>query len=280
MIYYLYNPLSKGGKGEFVSRKQAKKHERKGEKTECFSLLDIREDISVFLKRLTAEDTVVICGGDGTLHQIINSVNMEEIPCKLYFYKAGSGNDYARGHKGNPFEISKEIKDLPYFNVNGEERKFRFMNGVGIGIDADICYSVNLHNKEESYLKTTIKALKNYKPFSLDLKLDGKDPVHYDDVYFVIAMNGKYIGGGMKIAPHAVRGDDHLDVYVITSKSKSALLRILILVYLGIHEKFKKIVHFSCAKEVEIKCSEDKKLQSDGEDMENIKTLYVNRDKH
>lgn len=39
-------------------------------------------------------------------------------------------------------------------------------------------------------------------------------------------MNGKYIGGGMKIAPHAVRGDDHLDVYVITSKSKSALLRI------------------------------------------------------
>ena len=168
MIYYLYNPLSKGGKGEFVSRKQAKKHERKGEKTECFSLLDIREDISVFLKRLTAEDTVVICGGDGTLHQIINSVNMEEIPCKLYFYKAGSGNDYARGHKGNPFEISKEIKDLPYFNVNGEERKFRFMNGVGIGIDADICYSVNLHNKEESYLKTTIKALKNYKPFSLD----------------------------------------------------------------------------------------------------------------
>ena len=84
----------------------------------------------------------------------------------------------------------------------------------------------------------------------------------------------------MKIAPHAVRGDDHLDVYVITSKSKSALLRILILVYLGIHEKFKKIVHFSCAKEVEIKCSEDKKLQSDGEVMENIKTLYVNRDKH
>ena len=53
MIYYLYNPLSKGGKGEFVSRKQAKKHERKGEKTECFSLLDIREDISVFLKRLS-----------------------------------------------------------------------------------------------------------------------------------------------------------------------------------------------------------------------------------
>ena len=33
-------------------------------------------------------------------------------------------------------------------------------------------------------------------------------------------------------------------------------------------------------KEVEIKCSEDKKLQSDGEVMENIKTLYVNRDKH
>ena len=48
----------------------------------------------------------------------------------------------------------------------------------------------------------------------------------------------------------------------------------------GIHEKFKKIVHFSCAKEVEIKCSEGKKLQSDGEVMENIKTLYVNRDKH
>ena len=115
-----------------------------------------------------------------------------------------------------------------------------------------------------------------------DVPNDGKAFYGRDSManYFVIAMNGKYIGGGMKIAPHAVRGDDHLDVYVITSKSKSALLRILILVYLGIHEKFKKIVHFSCAKEVEIKCSEDKKLQSDGEVMENIKTLYVNRDKH
>ena len=54
----------------------------------------------------------------------------------------------------------------------------------------------------------------------------------FDNVFFFVVMNGKYIGGGMKIAPKALRSDDHLDVVIIQAKSFKQILPIFPLVFL------------------------------------------------
>ena len=49
-------------------------------------------------------------------------------------------------------------------------------------------------------------------------------------------MNGKYIGGGMKIAPEANRNDDILEIYIIKAKSYKKIIPVFPLIYLGLHK--------------------------------------------
>lgn len=90
-----------------------------------------------------------------------------------------------------------------------------------MGIDAAVCDAVNLH-KDGSYFKTAVNIFKTFKPYVLKIIVDGKEYI-YNDVFFFVAMNGKYIGGGMKIAPEANRNDDILEIYIIKAKSYKKL---------------------------------------------------------
>ncbi len=260
MICILYNKNANNGRGNRRAYKLYKKLSKKEET--LIKELDINT-LNDDLNKLGENDKLVISGGDGTLHHFINNIDTNNINTKVYLLKDGSGNDYAKEHKGKLFEITDELKNLPTFKMN--EKTIRFINGVGVGVDALVCKRINENIHKSTYFKVAKAAFKDFKPFSIDLEIDGIKH-HYDKVLFCTCQHGKYFGGGMKIAPFAKRNDDYLDLYIVYNIGLTKLLMLFPLIYLGLHTLVKKnVVYYRCKKVKLESKTPDLFLQAEGE---------------
>ena len=243
MYYILYNEKSKQGRAVKVAAKLHKKLSKKEEARLC-SVFDILGREKEYIAKLNPEDKVVIIGGDGTFHQFVNAVKPNKVNCRVYALASGTGNDFARDYnRKKMFEITHLINDLPLLTINNE-KEYVFLNGAGIGVDSLVCYEQEQAMKKyekTSYFKVALKVIKNFKPYTLDLTVDGKLH-HFENVWFFVCNNGRYFGGGMKVTPKAVREDDLLDVCVVHNIKVRKLIFILPTVFFGWHVKFKKYV--------------------------------------
>lgn len=243
MYYILYNEKSNHGKAVRVAAKLHKKISKKHE-TMIKSVFDILGREKEYITQLNPEDVIVIIGGDGTFHQFVNAIKPNKIICRVFCLASGTGNDFARDYnKKKMFEITHLINDLPLLTINNEKEHL-FINGAGIGVDSLVCYEQDKavkSGKKASYLKVALKVIKNFKPYTLDLIVDGKHQ-RFEKVWFFVCNNGRYFGGGMKITPKAVREDDTLDICIVHGIGPKKLLFILPTVFSGAHVMFKKYV--------------------------------------
>ena len=174
MYLILFNPKSITDTKKAANKLEAKLI-KKGDKVEVHDIFEFDGKYDELLKEIPTDVKVVIVGGDGTIHHFINYLRGKEIKHRYFLLKAGTGNDYSRGHKGNFFEITSEIKKLP--TVKAGDETISFINGFGTGIDAAVC-AAKAENSEkaikESYYKIAKKLFKNFKKFSVSLDIDGK----------------------------------------------------------------------------------------------------------
>lgn len=169
--YILYNPIAANRHG-----KEKAQELKEVLKDESFIFEDITSVINYynFFAKLEPDDKIVIAGGDGTLNRFINSTDGMDIKNDIYYYAAGSGNDFFRDvlsedKKSNSCKINKYIKNLPTVEVKGQ--KYKFLNGIGFGIDGYCCEvgdemrKTVSDSKEINYTAITIKGLLfKYKP--------------------------------------------------------------------------------------------------------------------
>lgn len=268
MTYYvLYNPKSKRGKIEKILKQIKKK--LKGHNIITGSLLDIK-NVDDFLKSLNKTDKIIIVGGDGTLHHLANALAGKKILQDiLVTRKGGTGNDFVRsikkGKKGDFIKINDYLKDLPVEINEGKET--RFLNSVGLGIDAYVCFLVEGSDgpkTEGNYFRSAYKAFRVSKPHNIELTVDGVTTEH-KKVWFSVICNGKYFGGGMKISPKSKRLDDELEVVIVKGISKAVLFMIFPSIYLGIHGIFRKYVKFFKGRHIIVKTDMHTHIQYDGE---------------
>ncbi len=175
----LYNPLS----GKSNGRERAEKIRGYYPEETVFCDVTVAEDINELIKKAGDDDRIIICGGDGTLNNFVNSIEaatLDILKRRLFYYPTGSGNDFyldVTGNKrGAPIELYEYIKDLPVVRVKGEERKF--INGVGYGLDGYACAEVERIRKETGkiakYTSIAIKGLLyNFKPQDAAITVDG-----------------------------------------------------------------------------------------------------------
>jgi diacylglycerol kinase family enzyme len=101
-----------------------------------------------------------------------------------------------------------------------------------------------------------------YKAKNITLDIDGRIK---QDRYLLIAINnGRYFGGGMKIAPDANPCDGLLDVVTIRDVHKLRLLYNFPRLYNGTHVTHPMVSIYQ-AKIIDVKTSEKLLLQMDGE---------------
>ena len=280
MYYILFNPLSNGGTCIEKANELDVKFTNENKEHKCISLLDIT-NIQEFLDSLNQDDIIIIVGGDGTLYHIANEIHDFDIKNKIILLaKAGTGNDFYRDIKKEEKEgfvrIDQYITKSPSVEYN--DKLVYFNNSCGIGVDGDICNRVNVSKKKSAihYLFNCLKAVLKFKKFTLKVKIDGEEH-EFKKTWFTAVMQGKYFGGGMKIAPSQDRNNDELTLVVVHKVCTFLLILILPTIYLGKHVIFKRYVKVFKCKEVELETSTPQFMELDGDIVPNVNKLKVKK---
>jgi diacylglycerol kinase (ATP) len=224
---------------------------------------------------------IIIVGGDGSVHEVINGILTTGRRVPLGIVAAGSGNDFAWNTLGLPRDphaaveraFTGQLVDVDAGKVNG----IYFANSFSVGLDADVAVAANrlkkyplMHGSRLYYASTLKQLLFGYHrcPW-LSIIIDGgeQEPAHYarDGRYVLLAVtNGPSYGAGFRINPSADCRDGLFDVCAIAYIPLPRALQLLPLVQKGQHEGQPEIT-FCKARSIHIESRKQVNVQMDGE---------------
>lgn len=284
MYVFIVNPEAGGGRAMRVFSK-IEKSELYNDIQHTHYFTEYRGHAEVIVHDLieTYHDVltnVIVIGGDGTLHEVINGLIDYEIP--VSFIPGGSGNDFARGcsiHE-QPLELLRQIISgeggFPYwlgnYTIDCNEPRM-FANSIGFGFDAEIVKAADqsvykkVFNKlgmgKISYVIAIIQVLFRFKPMNMEVEVNG-DKKTIIDCWMLTVTNHPYYGGGMKIIPHATIQPSIFPIIVIHSISKWKILGLFMTVFTGKHVKYKEVELMEVTK-LTVYAADEITYQVDGE---------------
>ena len=276
MTYIFYNPQSGNKHGKEDAEKLLSSLNNDA------SIEDIREydGNSEFFTSLTENDSIIICGGDGTLNHFINAHNCNEIRAEISYRPIGSGNDFANDI-GFPLTtdylpIKKYLLDLPTVEVDG--KTYKFLNNASFGIDGYCCQIGDIKKQKSdkpiNYTAIAIRGvLFDYKPCNATITVDGVTK-QYKKVWLAPSMKGRYFGGGMMATPNQNRlnQDKKLSILIFHDSGKLRLLSIFPKIFKGTHIKHKKYVEILSGHEITVAFDRPSPMQIDGETILDVST--------
>lgn len=200
---------------------------------------------------------IIVVGGDGTLHEVMNGIGNKRIP--VSFIPGGSGNDFARGCmiEGSATEIFKDIINnqqvFPYWLgnfISDDDEARLFVSNMGFGFDAEVTAVANkskyknllnaLRIGEFSYVIALLQVLLRFKPQQVEVEIDGEKRV-IQDCWMVTIANHPYYGGGMEIIPGAMIQPVKVSILLLHSIPKWKVLGLFMTVFTGKHIYFKEV---------------------------------------
>ena len=263
--YVIYNPLAGDGNAE----EDAKLLQViLNDELEYYDMTYIT-NYAVFLSGLEKDDFLVIVGGDGTLNRFVNDTIEMEISQEILYLPSGSGNDFARemDFSGNPFVITPYLKNLPSVEVKG--KTYRFINGIGFGIDGYCCQVGDERKKASSkkvnYCGIAIQGLLfQFAARNAKVTVDDEE-YFYKKVWIAPTMHGKYYGGGMIPAPEQDRSSGKLSVMLFHGVGRLHTLCVFPSIFKGTHVLHKNMVAVHTGHEITVEFDRPTPLQIDGE---------------
>jgi diacylglycerol kinase (ATP) len=182
----------------------------------------------VLPENLAGFTDLIIVGGDGTVHQIIN--HYKDIAIPIIILPAGTGNDFSRKLSGKKdcLDILKAAIHKTPIQVDAGICNGRiFLNGVGIGFDGEVVRQLGDSKSMGflSYLMAVLKTIFWYKE-SIVKVVRNEMTIEQSSMMISVA-NGSRYGGGFVVAPNAIINDGLLDLVVV--KALPVLQRLLYL---------------------------------------------------
>lgn len=186
-------------------------------------------------------DQLVIAGGDGTLHQVVDALlasplSASERPA-IGLVPLGSGNDFARG-LGIPLAPLEAIHaldqtheaavDIGRLTFLGEApvRSAHWLNQCYLGFGAAVVDRVSHGSRpadQSAYLRAALRELWHARPHRYSLESDGGPPQSVEAMNLLIT-NGRYSGSGMLSSPRADPTDGILDTLLVERVGRLRLL--------------------------------------------------------
>ncbi|OPX23242.1 MAG: hypothetical protein B1H03_02315 [Planctomycetales bacterium 4484_113] len=166
-----------------------------------------------------------VLGGDGTINRVVNAMDLPRQ--KLIILPTGRGNDFARMLR-LPLKLKPALARLPHLSFRevdvGMAGSIRFVNSAGLGLDAEVLRLMERSRGlcRRNYLFAFILTLARLRPLKLSCDLFPR--ASSGRCWWVVAMNGRWIGGGIPIAPQASLQDGKLDALAVTAGGRWTMM--------------------------------------------------------
>lgn len=220
-ILFIVNPVAGGGKALVAWEKH---------KNDLKSLFPTSEavftkapgDATSFAMSASEKgfDTVISCGGDGTLNEVVNGIVGSGI--KVGIFPLGTGSDFGKSVGIRDYESflsslnsGKSIKvDIALSEFSDGNRRY-FINSLEAGFGADVMQFVDSHRRlgKISFIVGILATIARLRKFDVEINIDSRRwAVRSMEI---IVANGKYFGGGMLASPGSRVDDSILDVHIL-----------------------------------------------------------------
>lgn len=281
-IIYLINPIS-GTKGKASLLELIRK--KTSERGILFEVLPtVASGDYSFLEDKIEEEGITdvgVCGGDGSVNQVVNSLAHREL--NFGIIPMGSGNGLALT-AGIPRNSEKAIDILfdgiprptDAFMVN---KQFACML-CGLGFDASVAHEFALQPKRGlgTYASLTTKNFFSAKSFPFHIEANKLS--FSTEAFFISVANSNQFGNNFTIAPQASLSDGLLDIVIVKKVAKPMLLfNVMKQVLTGQLKKIENslsspVIYFQTS-ELHIKNLQEAPLHIDGEPRETIADLRI-----
>lgn len=241
-----------------------------------------REDATVRTRQIKQGefDLVVVCGGDGTLNEVITGLNESGVKVTLGYIPAGTLNEWS-SNIGIARDIIEAAKDIP----DGQEitldtgkfgdKYFTYTASFGAFTSASYSVPQNMKNTfgQAAYFFEGIKELTNLK--SYHLKFECEEKTVEGDYLFGGISNSMSLGGVLKFKESMVKlNDGYFEVVLV--KKPDNLLKYQPLIDALLHKKFDyEGIEFFHTKKVTITGGEGLSWTLDGEYAEGTDKVVV-----
>ena len=218
-------------------------------------------------------DYIVIAGGDGTLNEVINGIASYARQICLGLVPLGTGNDFARSlalpaaiNDNIDILLSKKTKPIDLVRAQGERtRHFVNVSAGGFSglVDEKLTSKIKHTWGPLAYVRSAAAALPQLHAYRTSLVFDDSDTLSMD-LYNVVIGNGRFVAGGLPIAPTADPSDGLLDIVLIPRRSAPEMALLAAEILLGRHLSSHAII-FRRAKKIAVRSRPGMWFNADGE---------------
>lgn len=211
-------------------------------------------------------DGVVVCGGDGTLHEALQSLDLERHVVGLV--PRGTGNDFA-AMNGWPVDLEGCVQRIAArderridIGVWGERR---FHNSVGIGFEGRVNYEshrIRFLRGPAVYFAALARTLARRRAQPVHMTWD--EGTWSAPTFMVSVCIGRRVGGAFNLAPEASNHDGRFDVVYVGALGLVRLLGVLPRTLTGTHLRDPR-VHLVRSAGLRVQAPEGVAVHVDGE---------------
>jgi len=266
----VYNPVSGDASFKFKLDNVIENFQQKGCIIIPFRITNEQDtsDFVLLTKKIDTEG-IIVSGGDGTIHEVINIMLKCNLDLPLGIIPSGTSNDFAaylQLEKSIDMCVDVVIKgDIKTFDVGRVNDKY-FFNVASAGLMTSVAHSADLALKNTlgkmAYYLKGLGELPNFKALKMRFTADGH--VIEEDVFLFLVMNSGTVGGFPRLVPYAQIDDGKLDLLIVKKCNLSELMSLFISFLKGIHYNSKYVTYIQ-AQRISIECTEELDSDLDGE---------------
>jgi YegS/Rv2252/BmrU family lipid kinase len=201
---------------------------------------------------------IIAFGGDGTISEVARGILSAETDTELGVLPHGTGSDFVRSLElpsrlgdaaatlSEGRTVWMDVGNVSFRTSKGDTETRDFINSSSFGLSGDVTESTNRSSKSlggfVSFASSTIKSAFTFDHPDVFLEVDD-EPARRLPITTVCFNNGRYFGGGMKIAPDASMVDGRLDLIVVRKLSFGKILAQGPRLYAGAHLSLPEVHH-------------------------------------
>ena len=218
-------------------------------------------------------DLVVAAGGDGTLNEVVNGIARHSDAIRLGLIPLGTGNDFARS-----LELPVDVEDSIDVVLSNKTRyldlvrvrsdRVRYFANVSAGgfsgaVDEKLTPEMKRAWGPLAYVRSAAAALPKLQTYRTHIVFDENEELSLD-LYNAVIGNGRFVAGGLPIAPEADLSDGLLDVILIPNHPAPKIALLAAEILLGRHLSDDGII-FRRARKITLRARPGMRFNVDGE---------------